>query len=355
MMALLVMLLTVGCILVVMLSLWILIKNVLIDVPPAITHKVKFRTLHCAFQLMITWSLLPVRKDPNVLVTNLRFGTINVRLFRPKAVSSSPRRGIIFYHGGGAVIGGLDVYHNLCSFLSKKSDSVVLLVGYRKLPHYHYPVSLQDCLSATIHFLKSSQLYGVDPSRIVVSGDSVGGAAVAFITQALNTNFPILTKDNMIMCFCRYLRIDSSWQDALLKGACISDHIWEKYKKWLSSDNLPERFRNKDYQPEIFALFNEAAYLETRHIFEVANAPLMADDQIISQLPEALVVTCEWDILRDDGLLYKKRLEDQGVPVTWFHAEDGFHGCLIFFDSMLFNFPCSEKVLNATVKYLKEI
>ncbi|KAM4871671.1 arylacetamide deacetylase-like 4 [Thomomys bottae] len=257
---------------------------------------------------------------------------------------------------------------------------------YRKLPHCHYPVSFQDCLSATIHFLKTSQLYGVDPSRIVVSGDSIGGGAVAFVTQTLvgrtdipklraqiliypivqginlqlpsfqqNKDLPVLTRDIMIICFCQYLRIDLSWKDALLKGSCIPDHIWEKYKKWLSSDNLPERFRHKDYQPEIHAPFNEAAYLETRHIFEVANAPLIADDQIISQLPEALIVTCEWDILRDDGLLYKKRLEDQGVPVTWFHIEDGFHGCTLLFDSMLFHFPCTKQLMNATVKYLRGI
>ncbi|KAM4872891.1 arylacetamide deacetylase-like 4 [Thomomys bottae] len=327
--------------------------------------------------------LLPVRKDPDVLVTNLRFGTINVRLFRPKAVSSSPRRGIVYYHGGGAVIGGLDLYHNVCNLLAKKTDSVLLSVGYRKLPHYHYPVSLQDCLNATIHFLKSLKLYGVDPSRVVVSGDSIGATAVAFITQALvgrtdipklraqilvypavqfinfqlpsfpqNTNFPILTRDIMMMCVCRYLRIDSSWKDALLKGACIPAHIWEKYKKWLSSDNLPERFRKKYYQGEFHAPFNEAAYLETRHIFEVANAPILAEDQIMAQLPETLVVTCEWDVLRDDGLLYKKRLEDQGVPVTWFHAEDGFHGCTLLFDSMLLYFPCAEKIMNVLVTYL---
>ncbi|KAM4872889.1 arylacetamide deacetylase-like 4 [Thomomys bottae] len=329
--------------------------------------------------------LLPSRKDPDVLVTNLRFGTINVRLFRPKAVSSSPRRGIVYYHGGGAVIGGLDVYQDMCNFLVKKTDSVLLLVGYRKLPGYHYPVLFQDCITATIHFLKTVKLYGVDPARVVVSGDSMGATAVAVVTQALvgktdipklraqiliypmvqginfqlpsfqqNRNVPFLFTD-ILTCFQQYLRIDSSWKDAMMKGACIPAHMWEKYKKWLSSDNLPKRFRNKDYQPEIFAPFNEAAHLETRHIFDVANAPLIADDQIMAQLPEALMVTCEWDVLRDDGLLYKKRLEDQGVPVTWYHAEDGFHGCLALFDKVLVCFPSSRKVMTAILKFLGEI
>ncbi|KAM4872888.1 arylacetamide deacetylase-like 4 family member 1 [Thomomys bottae] len=314
----------------------------------------------------------------------MRFGTIQVRLYQPKEASSSLRRGIIFYHGGGMVLGSLDFYHNMCSFLVQKSDSVLLSIEYRKLPGYHYPVASSDCFCATIHFLKSLKFYGVDPSRVVVSGDSIGGSAVAFVTQALvgrtdipklraqiliypvvqginfqlpsfqkNRNVPFLTRDFMMLCVCQYLRIDSSWKDALLKGACIPAHIWEKYKKWLSSDNLPERFKHKEYQPETHAPFNEAAYLESRHIFEVNNAPILADDQIISQLPEALVVTCEWDILRDDGLLYKKRLEDQGVPVTWFHAEDGFHGCTLLLGRTYF--PCSLNIMNVIANYLKDI
>ncbi|XP_042551585.1 arylacetamide deacetylase-like 4 [Dipodomys spectabilis] len=405
MIALLGILLTVGYILVLGFSLWILIEYwTVIDVPPAIVHTMKFRILHSFGHLIFTWGcileklricsmprfcqfalhLLPIWKDPRVVVTNLRFGTIRVRLFQPKAVSSCPRRGVIFYHGGAAVIGSLDVYHNTCSFMALKTDSVVLSVGYRKLPDYHHPVSFRDCLNATIHFLKTLDTYGVDPSRVVVSGDSFGAIIVAFVSQALvgrtdipklrgqilvypalqginlqlpshqqNKNVPIPLTEVMTV-LCRYFTIDSSWKDALLKGACVPPHIWEKYKKWLSADNLPERFRYK-YQAEFPALFNEDAYLETRHAFEVEYVPLIADDQIIAQLPGALIVTCEWDSFRDDGLLYKKRLEDQGVPVTWYHAEDGFHGCLPFFTKIIFNFPCCEKVMSAIVKYLREI
>ncbi|XP_048208034.1 arylacetamide deacetylase-like 4 [Perognathus longimembris pacificus] len=401
----LVIFLTVGCTLFLGFNLWILIQHwQIIDAPPAIVHTVKFRILHCLGHLIFTWGcilerlricrmpsfcqflqdLLPIRKDPNLVVTNLRFGTITVRLFQPKAVSCCPRRGIVYYHGGGTIIGSLDAYHNLCSFLAKKTDSVVLSVGYRKLPDYHYPVCSWDCLNATIHFLKTLKMYGVDPSRVVVCGDSFGGGLVTFITQALvgrtdipkvqaqiliypvvqginfqlpshqqNKNVSFLMKD-LLKCFYRYLSIDPFWEDALLTGAYIPANMWEKYKKWLSSDNLPQQFRNKDYKPEFLAPFNEAAYLETRHLFEVENAPLLADDQIIAQVPEAFLVTCEWDVFRDDGLLYKKRLEDQGVLVSWYHAEDGFHGCIRLFDSTFFYFPCIEKVMTAIVKYLME-
>ena len=66
-------------------------------------------------------------------------------------------------------------------------------------------------------------------------------------------------------------------------------------------------------------------------------------------------MSCENDILRDDALLYMKRLEDRGVPVTWYHVEDGFHGSLMFFDKKSLSFPCSLKVMNAVVSYIKSI
>ena len=103
------------------------------------------------------------------------------------------------------------------------------------------------------------------------------------------------------------------------------------------------------------APFNEAAYLENKHLLDVENSPLVRDDEIIGQLPEAFLVSCENDMLRDDALLYKKRLEDQGVPVKWYHVEDGFHGSPMLFDKKSFSFPCSLKIMNAIVSYIKSI
>uniref|UniRef100_A0A8C9UKM5 Alpha/beta hydrolase fold-3 domain-containing protein n=1 Tax=Spermophilus dauricus TaxID=99837 RepID=A0A8C9UKM5_SPEDA len=323
---------------------------------------------------------LTIKNNREVVVTDLRFGTIPVRLFRPKAASSSLRRGILFYHGGGSLFG------SLASSDTRAHPRVLapLSLRYRKAPEHHYPVALTDCLNASIHFLKTLEAYGVDPSRVVACGESIGGGAVALITQTLvgrrdlpqiraqvliypfvqainlqlpsfqqNQNVPFLSLQLMMTCVCSYLAIDLSWKGAMLKGACIPRDFWKKYRKWLSSDNLPKRFRSKDQQPETLAPFNEAAYLETKHILDVEHAALIAEDKIIAQLPEAFLVSCEVDMVRDDSLLYKKRLEDQGVRVTWYHVEDGFHGCLVLFDKKLFSFPCSLNIMNALVNYIK--
>ncbi|XP_036033194.1 arylacetamide deacetylase-like 4 isoform X2 [Onychomys torridus] len=371
---------------------WAVVKHFLTaKVPSSIQHRVKFRVLHCLMlfimalgnileKLKICTSLHfvqficdvgVIKNDPDLVVTNMHFGSIPVRLFQPKAVSSKPRR---------------DLYHGLCSFLVRETDSVLLSVGYRKLPDYHHPVIFKDCLNATIQFLKSLEIYGVDPSRVVLCGESIGGWAVATVIQVLvsspnlpqvraqvlitpiiqainlclpshqqNKNVPFLTRDIMIMALCKYLAIDLSWKDALLTGAIIPLDKWKKYRKWLSSDNIPRRFWSQDSQPEFLGCFNEAAYLETRHIFDKEISPILADDETIAQLPEACFVSCENDILRDDALLYKKRFEDQGVPVTWYHVEDGFHGCLSLFDWKFLSFPCSKKIVNTVASYIKNI
>ncbi|XP_055274807.1 arylacetamide deacetylase-like 4 [Moschus berezovskii] len=376
------------------------------DVPSALRHPAKFRFLHCIFIYVITLgnifekigacslprflqflhNSMRIKEDPALVVTNLRFGTIPVRLFQPKAPSPSPRRGIIFFHGGGALIGSLDMYHSLCGSLARETDSVLLAVGYRKLPDHHYSTVYHDCLNASIHFLKTLETYGVDSSRVVLCGDSSGAGAAALISQTLvgrldlpqiraqvliypllqlinfqlpsfhqNSRIPFLTQKLLITCMFKYLLIDFSWRDAIVSGAFIPPEVWKKYRKWLSTDNLPNRFKKTSCQPVFPAPFNEAAYLESEHLLDAENSPLVRDDEIIAQLPEAFLVSCENDILRDDALLYKKRLEDRGVPVTWYHVEDGFHGSLMFFDKKLFSFPCSLKIMNAVVSYIKSI
>ncbi|XP_004648007.1 arylacetamide deacetylase-like 4 [Octodon degus] len=385
---------------------WAVLKHFLTtDVPSTLKHPIKLRILHCAFLYVTTLGdileklgicsmprfvrflhdrLIIIKKDPKILVTNLYFGTIPVRLFQPSAASCSPRRGVIFYHGGGVMFGSLDSYHSLCSYLARETDSVVLCVGYRKLPDYHYPISYEDCLNATIHFLKGPEAYGVDPLRVVICGESVGAAFVAMATQNLvgrtdlpriraqilicspvqiinlqlpsfqqYKNVPFLTEEMTMNFVCKCMAIDVSWKDAILNGSCIPPDFWRKHRKWLSSDNIPDRLKKEYQEPQVLEAFNESAYLENKQIFDLT--PILADDEIISQLPEAFLVSCEYDLLRDHSLLYKKRLEEHGVPVSWYHIEDGFHGCIILFDKKPFHFPCSQNIMNAVVSYIKSL
>lgn len=103
------------------------------------------------------------------------------------------------------------------------------------------------------------------------------------------------------------------------------------------------------------APLDEVAYAEIYLLLNLIDEPLVAEDEIVSRLPEACIISCEYDPLRDNSLLYKKRLEDVGVRVTWHHMEDGFHGVLNTFKMGYFHFPCSVKILNIMIQFIKEL
>ncbi|XP_032971645.1 arylacetamide deacetylase-like 3 [Rhinolophus ferrumequinum] len=386
-------------------GLWVLYTHfTTADIPAGISHPKKLRVCHCIFLLLVAWGkifeklricsmpgfvrfmhdLLPLKEDPDVMVTDLLFGTIPVKLYQPKASSCTLRPGVVLYHGGGGIIGSLKTHHKICCRLSKESDSVVLSVGYRMSPQSKFPTPVRDSIAATIHFLKSLETYKVDPARVVVCGDSAGGGIAAIVCQKLmdkpdlpkiraqillytvielldlklpsfqeNQNVPLLTHDFIYYCWFCYLDISPSWKSVVMERGHLPAQVWEKYRKWLGSENIPERFKKKAYRQASPAPLNEGAYLETEHILDLMCSPLIAEDEVISRLPEACIVSCEYDILRDHSLLYKKRLEDLGVSVTWHHMEDGFHGVLNTLDMGCLQFPCSTRILNAMVRFLK--
>ncbi|MEJ1272411.1 arylacetamide deacetylase-like 3 [Cricetulus griseus] len=375
-------------------------------IPKGITHPVRLRILSCLLHLTLTWGMIfeklglcyatqfasflhdlkPLKRDPDIVVTDLRFGTIPVKLYQPKESSSTLRTGIIFFHGGGTVLGSLRTHHNVCLRLSKDCGSVVLAVGYRKSPKYKYPAMKNDCVAATAQFLKSLHVYGVDPSRVVVCGDSVGGNAATVICQLFrnkadfpqiraqiliysslqsidfrgpsyqqNANIPLLSWNLAFYCCCCHLDVSTSWKSVIKSGTHLPPEVWEKYRKWLGSENIPERFKKRGYQCIPPGPVNEDAYREITLALNSICSPLIAEDDIVSQLPETCIVSCEYDLLRDHSLLYKKRLEDLGVPVTWHHMEDGFHGVLNTLDFGFLSFPCSSRIMDLVAQFIRKL
>ncbi|KFO89541.1 Arylacetamide deacetylase-like 4, partial [Buceros rhinoceros silvestris] len=249
-------------------------------------------------------------------------------------------------------------YERTCRCLAKRSDSVVVSVGYRLAPEHPYPTQFEDCLTATIHFLRTAQDYGVDPSRIIICGDSSGGTLAAAVAQALvnrrdlpkpraqiliypflqglnfnlpshqqNNTYPVLLRKLTIVFGLRYLNINLPVTESLAKLTYIPEDLQPKYQKWVSPDCIPHEFKKRGYTPTTTTV-SEELYAMLKPVFDPVFSPLLAEDSVIAQLPETFILTCEYDILRDDGLLYKKRLEDHGIKVTWCHLQQGFHGVI---------------------------
>ncbi|XP_063001266.1 arylacetamide deacetylase-like 4 [Elgaria multicarinata webbii] len=376
------------------------------EIPPGIDKPLKLRILHC---LMIVSSCVgkilenlslcskihfiryiqegkKLGEDPKLNIKDLTFEDIPVRVYQPRASTlEHRRRGVVYFHGGSWMFGSINSYDHVCRYLAKESDSVLVSVGYHLAPEEKYPSQFKDCLTASRHFMKTAEDYGVDPARIIIGGDSVGGNFAASVCQALssgseltkplaqiliypglqaidfnlpsyqqNRAVPILYREDVISSALQYLNKDLSVLDSVMQGCHVPSDIKMRFGKWINSENIPEEFKVRGYKPQTTTSFLDDVYEVVKQALETTFSPLMAEDAIIGQLPKACIITCEYDVLRDDGILYKKRLEDNGVPVTWYHIEDGFHGVINLFDGFL-SFPSGKKGVDSIVTFLKSL
>ncbi|NXS31672.1 ADCL4 protein, partial [Pomatostomus ruficeps] len=299
---------------------------------------------------------LPACRDSRLLIKDLHFDGVPVRIYLPREASASKRRGVVFCHGGCGIFASIRSYERVCRYIARKSDSVVVSVGYHLAPEHKYPAQTLECLAATVHFLKSAETYGADPARVILCGDSVGGTYAASVCQelghrpdtpkiraqvliypflqALNFNLPshqknaaiaFLSRERTVHFILKYLNKDCSLKEPILAGSHVPESMNSKCRKWINPDLLPEVFK-LSYKPPAPGLFLPHVHEEVQELFEPWFSPLLAEDAAVCGLPDTCIVTCEHDVLRDEGLLYKKRLEDNNVRVTWHHEEKGFHG-----------------------------
>ncbi|XP_069803441.1 arylacetamide deacetylase-like 4 [Dendropsophus ebraccatus] len=380
------------------------------DVPAGVANPAKLRIIHCimigiavvgkigqnallcsqlAFTRYVRDTLMVRRSgdDPKLLIRDLTFTGIPVRVYQPRAPSAGGRRrGVLFFHGGGWMFGSIDSYDVLCRYISKGSESVVVSVGYRLAPEHRYPAAFEDCLAATIHFLKTAEDYGADPSSVIVSGDSAGGNLTAAVCQALvdradvpqpraqvliypavqavdfhlpsytqNSAVPILYRERAVFYMISYAGGDLHMMEDVLDGDHVPLELKRKFRKWLGPENIPEEFRSRGSQRPVMAAHTEDVYEALRPALQPHFSPLLAEDAIIRRLPQTYILTCQYDVLRDDGILYKKRLEDNGVPVTWLHLKDGFHGIISFFDNGKLSFESGKMAVDEIVKFINDV
>ncbi|XP_066493509.1 arylacetamide deacetylase-like 3 [Tiliqua scincoides] len=331
---------------------------------------------------------VPPFKDPSILIQNQDFDEVPVRIYQSKKTGTERKKAVLFFHGGAGTFGSIDAYERICRHIAKETDSVVVAVGYHVAPENPYPNQYTECLKATVHLMKNSEAYQVDSSRVILSGDSFGATLATYVCQLLvnrqdlpklyaqvliypalqgidfslpsyqqNRRVPLLWSELIAYFGCRFLNTDLSILNDILKNCHVPEAIRLKYRKWVSADLIPEEFKVRGYKPEDFALrqFKPKVYEEMKQVFEVSFSPLLAEDAIISKLPQTCLVTCEFDPLRDDGLLYKKRLEDHGVPVTWLHIKDGGHGMAVLFGYGVFSLPSAERIVRDTTTFIKNV
>ncbi|XP_068436541.1 neutral cholesterol ester hydrolase 1a isoform X2 [Clinocottus analis] len=311
---------------------------------------------------------------PGVKVSDITFAGVPVRVYEPPAGGEGHlRRGLMFFHGGGWALGTgkKGSYDTTNRMLSDELNAVVVSVEYRLYPEVHFPVPYLDCLAAAKHFLSPEvrARYAMDPERVAVTGDSAGGnlaAAVAqeiatdetmsvkFSVQALiypalqaldfntpsylqNQNIPVLHRPLMVRFWLQYLGADLSLLAQLLANNHSSLHhpsITPELRARLDWTALLPPKRRRDHRggggPLVVEKGPGGPAKELPGLLDARASPLLAGPEVLAKCPRAYILTCEHDVLRDDGLMYARRLQDAGVAVTSEHYEDGFHGCFSF-------------------------
>ncbi|BBZ07159.1 lipase [Mycolicibacterium doricum] len=230
-------------------------------------------------------------------------GTIPARLYRPTTPEAhSPL--LVFYHGGGFVIGDLDTHDDLCRLICRDGGMTVLSVDYRLAPEHKAPAAADDAYAAFHWATEHAAELGVAADRIAVGGDSAGGNLAAVVSQrARNAGAPPPALQLLIypvVDVCSETRSKTLFADGYFLTARDMDWFMDHYLGGASVDPT---------DPEV--------------------SPLLADD--LSGLPPALVLTGGFDPLRDEGNRYAEALRNAGVPVDLRQERSLIHGFANFF------------------------
>ncbi|XP_060064678.1 arylacetamide deacetylase-like [Ylistrum balloti] len=316
--------------------------------------------------------------DDNVQVSEELFDGVKVRLYVPRQQTGKrPLPGIIYLHGGGWSLGSPEMYDPLTRKLATSLTAVVASVDYRMAPEYPFPVPFEDCVMAAKYFMNNAEKFGVDARRIALSGDSAGGnlamavgtkltsegqaprllallypalQMVDFNTPAYNTYqaMPFLLKKNrMVRFYLTYAFGNEKDIDKYLENRHVSESLRNTINTKVSRDLLPEKYQDLHVKEHVSIDTNLAQKVE-KIITNKYLCPLMLDDDELYELPKAYLMTCEYDPLRDDGLMLAKRWKDMYFPVTHVHWNGVQHGFINADGSRR-----TAEAVNDCIKYLK--
>jgi acetyl esterase len=229
-------------------------------------------------------------------------GDIPLRLYAPQPADAGVLPVLVYYHGGGWVIGDLDTHDVLCRQLARDAGCAVVAVDYRLAPEHRFPAAVDDCIAATAWVGQQADRLGLDATRLAVGGDSAGGnlAAVVALHARDHAGLPPIALQLLI-----YPATDQR------RGAPSHAANGEGY--------LLTR-QSMDY-------YHDHYLVDARHDADWRASPLLHED--LSRLPPALVITAGYDPLRDEGLQYAQRLTESGNRAVLVNFERMVHGFIL--------------------------
>jgi acetyl esterase len=246
--------------------------------------------------------LIDGRVDPTVAVREIEFpgpgGPLPMRLYAPPGAGPFPL--VVWIHGGGFWMGDqLAIWDGSCSRLAANAGALVASVGYRLAPEHPYPAAIDDSYAGLLYAAEHAPEWNGDPTRIAVMGGSAGGNLSAAVAQrARDTGGPHLAFQVLIV-------------PALNAGGEPTESM-RAFRRGFGLDGIDE--------------MHDAYFPDPARAREAWASPLLAAD--VSGLPPALIVTAQFDPLRDEGEAYAERLRAAGVPATLQRYDGAIHGFL---------------------------
>ncbi|HIG39114.1 MAG: alpha/beta hydrolase [bacterium] len=220
---------------------------------------------------------------------------VPVRVYRPTLNTKLPC--LVYYHGGGWVIGDLETHDSPCRLLARQTGCVVVAVDYRLAPEHPFPVPLDDCFTATQWVVDNAARLGIDAEKVAVGGDSAGGNLAACVCiKAREQNGPSIVHQVLV-----YPVTDAAMD--------TESYVENADGYMLTRDSMVWFWDN---------------YIGTHNKDNYLISPLKAED--LSDLPSATVLTAEFDPLRDEGESYGARLLAAGVATQVKRYDGLVHG-----------------------------
>jgi acetyl esterase len=248
-------------------------------------------------------------------------GPLPLRVYRPPNDSDTPLPIVVYFFGGGFVVGSLDTPEAICRALSTMVPCVVVSVGYRLAPEHRFPAAVDDCYAAVKWVAENASQLGADGGRIAVAGDSNGGTLAAVISQlARNDNGPTIRAQTLLYPATQYGSATKSMRentDPMFFNARSTAWFWDLYLADPADGASPYA------------------------------SPLNASDY--GGLPPALMLTAEFCPLLDEGEAYANALARANVPVEYHRYAGLPHGFL----AMAAVLDVAREALDVIVEFLR--
>lgn len=240
----------------------------------------------------------------NALVEDTTFpvgptGAVRIRIVRPPASEQRVLPAVMHFHGGGWILGDKETHDRFTRELAVGADAAVVFVDYDRSPEARYPTAIEQAYAATRYVAEHGAALRVDPSRMALVGDSVGGNMTAAVT--------LLAKQRQgpkfVLQVLFYPVTDANFEDDTYSEFADGPWLTRKAMQWFWDAYLPDVAKRK----------------------EILASPLQATVEQLRGLPEALIMVDENDVLREEGEAYARKLSQAGVKVTSLRINGTIH------------------------------